>query len=204
MPRVSDAKEKLLEAAGDLVWENGYGATSVDDICRKADVRKGSFYHFFDSKADLELAVLDARWALNRQRLDSCFSPSIPPLQRFEDFFDYVFERQAELQRGCGSVLGCPLFAVGSEVCAHEPAIREKVQSILGTYVQYFESAIRDAHAQGLIEAPDAKAKSKALFAFFQGTMTQARIENSLEPLRTLRDGAFALLGVKQLSTVAA
>ena len=62
MPRVSDAKEKLTEAALGLIWTSGYGATSVDDICAKADVRKGSFYHFFKSKADLEVAALEFRW----------------------------------------------------------------------------------------------------------------------------------------------
>jgi len=193
-----------MEAAGDLIWESGYGATSVDDICRKADVRKGSFYHFFNSKADLEVAVLEAQWAQNRQKLDGIFSPSVPPLKRLEKFFDHVNAGQAGMQTECGSVLGCPLFTIGSEVCAHEPAIREKVQEVLNTYVQYFESAIRDADAAGLINAPDAKAKARILFAYFQGTLTHARIENSLEPLRGLKDGAFALLGVNRLEPATA
>src|SRR5215207_5702556 len=103
MPRVSDAKEKLMDAALDLIWESSYGATSVDDICAKADVRKGSFYHFFRSKAELEIAALEANWARSRQRLDGFFSPATPPLERFGKFFDYVLQRQAELQAECGA-----------------------------------------------------------------------------------------------------
>ncbi|HSH94300.1 MAG TPA: helix-turn-helix domain-containing protein, partial [Roseimicrobium sp.] len=53
MPRISDAKQRLMDAAQNLIWERSYGATSVDDICAKADVRKGSFYHFFRSKSEL-------------------------------------------------------------------------------------------------------------------------------------------------------
>ena len=198
MPRVSDAKEKLMEAAGDLIWESSYGATSVDDICAKAGVKKGSFYHFFKSKSDLEIASLEAAWQESREKLDRVFSPCLPPLERLEKFFDHVANRQAEVQAECGCVLGCPMFAIGSEISTREAGIREKVQAILNSYRQYFESTIRDAHAAGLLVAPDAKEKACILFAYFQGTMTQARIENNVELLRGLKAGAFALLGVKQ------
>ena len=166
-------------------------------------MKKGIFYHFLNSKADLEVAVPEAHWAQNRQKLDAFFSPSVPPLERLAKFFDYVHAGQAGMQTECGSVLGCPLFTIGSEVCAHEPVIREKVKEVLNTYMQYFESAIRDAHAAGLIVAPDAKSTARILFAYFQGTLTHARIENSLEPLRGLEEGAFVLLGVTQLEPAA-
>ena len=71
-------------------------------------------------------------------------------------------------------------------------------------YLKYFESAIRDAHARGLIVAPDAKTKAKALYAYFQGVMAQARIANSLAPLQELKAGVWALLGVRQLEPVEA
>jgi TetR/AcrR family transcriptional repressor of nem operon len=198
MPRVSDAKEKLTEAALGLIWTSGYGATSVDDICAKANVKKGSFYHFFKSKADLEVAALEAHWQLNRQRWNDLFSPAVPPLERFENYFDFVVRRQGELRKEFGSVLGCPMCSVGSEVSATESAIRAKTIEIIERYVKYFESAIRDAHAQGLIVAPNAKSKARALFAYFQGVMAQARIANSLEPLKELKAGAWALLGIRQ------
>ena len=47
MPRVSDMKERLTDAALDLMWENSYGTTSVDSICERAGAKKGSFYYFF-------------------------------------------------------------------------------------------------------------------------------------------------------------
>ena len=57
MGRTSDAKEKLLRVAFDLIWEQSYGAVSVDDICERANVKKGSFYYFFPSKSDLAVAA---------------------------------------------------------------------------------------------------------------------------------------------------
>jgi TetR/AcrR family transcriptional repressor of nem operon len=52
-------KERLTEAAMDLIWENSYGATSVDAICERAGAKKGSFYYFFKSKSELAAAALE-------------------------------------------------------------------------------------------------------------------------------------------------
>jgi len=41
-------KDKLLQVAFDLLWDNSYGSVSVGDICERAGVNKGSFYHFFE------------------------------------------------------------------------------------------------------------------------------------------------------------
>lgn len=203
MPRVSDAKERLTEAAMELIWGNSYGATSVDAICERADVRKGSFYYFFESKSELAAAALEEDWKKRKVDMDGIFSPATPPLERLERYFDYVHARLEELQKKCGSVLGCPLFTLGSEVSTQDQPLRDKVQQILDRKVKYFESAIRDAHAQGLITAPDAKAKAQALFACFQGTLTQARIQNNLGLLRDFKAMALDFLGTKSVGAAA-
>lgn len=197
MPRTSDAKERLTDAAMELIWQNSYGATSVDAICERADVRKGSFYYFFKSKSELAAAALEADWQKRQVDMDRIFSATVPPLERLEHYFDFVHDWLAERQQECGAVLGCPLFSVGSEVSTQDKALRDKVQEILERKAKYFESAIRDAHAQGLIVAPDAKAKAKALFACFQGTLTQARIQNNVELLREFKAMALDLLSAK-------
>src|SRR4051812_48765898 len=164
VPRVSDAKQKLIDAAGELIWESSYGATSVDDICAKAGVKKGSFYHFFKSKADLEVAALEAHWQRSKQMWNDLFSPATPPVERLENYFDFMLKRQTELKEECGSVLGCPMCSVGSEVSTQEAGIRKKAKEIMDRYVKFLESAIRDAHAQGVLVAPDPKAKARSLF----------------------------------------
>ena len=197
MPRTSDANERLMEAATELIWGNSYGATSVDDICKRAGVKKGSFYHFFVSKSDLAVAALEADWAKRKPTLDAIFSPSVSSLERLRNYFDFVAASQATRHAECGSVLGCPLFSLGSEIGTQDHAISAKVREILDRYVRYFESAIRDAHAEGAIVAPDAAAKAKMLFAFFQGTLTQARIRNEPHLLLELQSGAMDLLGIR-------
>jgi TetR/AcrR family transcriptional repressor of nem operon len=192
-------KERLTDAAMELIWENSYGATSVDAICERAGAKKGSFYYFFKSKSQLTAATLEADWNKRKADMDRMFSSTIPPLERFDRYFDYVHDRLAELQKTCGSILGCPLLTIGSEVGTQDQVVRDTVDRILDSKVKYFESAIRDAHAQGLIEAPDPEAKAKMLFACYHGTLTQARIQNDVGLLRDFKDVAKDVLGVKHV-----
>src|SRR5919198_4114152 len=99
MPRVTDMKERLMDAAMDLLWQNSYGATSVDAICERAGAKKGSFYYFFKSKSELAAAALEADWNKKKAQMDSIFSPTIPPLERLERHFDFVYGRFAELHK---------------------------------------------------------------------------------------------------------
>jgi TetR/AcrR family transcriptional regulator, transcriptional repressor for nem operon len=199
MPRTSDMKERLTDAAMDLIWENSYGATSVDAICERAGAKKGSFYYFFKSKSELAAAALEADWNKKKREMDTIFSPTVPPLERFERYFDFVHDRLAELQKKCGSILGCPLLSIGSEVSTQDQVVRDTVDRILDRKINYFISAIRDAHAQGLIVAPDPEAKAKALFACYHGTLAQARIQNDVELLRDFKQVAMDVLGVTQM-----
>jgi TetR/AcrR family transcriptional repressor of nem operon len=198
MGRISNAKQRLMDAVLELIWSGSYGSTTIEQICRKAGVKIGSFYYFFDSKADLALAAIDAAWTEKRHELDALFSSTIPPLDRLRNFCDAGYRFQAEIKAKHGHVLGCPLFALGAEVSTQEDALQKKIQEILEYKRMYLESTIRDAHAAGLIHAPDAAAKSRALAAYYEGLLTQARIEDNVEILREAECGLFDLLGVKQ------
>ena len=202
MPKATDMKERLMDAAMDLLWQNSYGATSVDAICERAGAKKGSFYYFFKSKSELAAAALESDWNKKMAQMDSIFSPTVPPLERLERYFDFVHGRLAELQRKCGSILGCPYVSVGSEVSTQDPVVRETIDRIMDRKMKYFISAVRDAAAQGLIDAPDPEAKAGALFACYQGTVAQARIQNDVELLRQFKHVARDVLGVKRAEAV--
>jgi len=203
MGRVSNAKDRLMKAVGELIWTGSYGSTTIDQICEKAGVKKGSFYYFFDSKADLAVAAVEEDWQRRRPELDAIFSPTIPPLERLRRFYDFGYGFQAEICAKYGCVLGCPLFSVGAEISTQEDRLQKKIQEILEYKRKYLESTIRDAHAAGIIHAPDAAAKSRIVFAYYQGLQTQARIANSLEVLKDALAGTYELLGVKGREAVA-
>jgi len=197
MGRVSDARERLMEAVAELFWTGSYDSTTIDQICEKAGVKKGSFYYFFDGKASLAEAALEAEWEKYRPSLDAIFSAAVPPLERIRKHCEFTLKEQAELKAQHGCVLGCPLCTLGTEISTQEKGLQKKIQEIMAYGLRYLETAVRDAHAAGLIHAPDAESKAKVLHAYHLGLLTQARIQNDLEVLRDLTSATFELLGVK-------
>lgn len=191
-----------MEAVGELIWVGSYGSTTIDQICEKAGVKKGSFYYFFKSKADLAVAALDAEWDARRPDLDGIFSSTVPPLERLRKYCEYGYRLQTQIQAKCGCVLGCPLFSLGSEVSTQEDALRRKIGEFLDRKQKYLESAIRDAHAVGLLNAPDPALKARILFAYYEGLLTEARIKNDLGVLREALRGTYELLAVRELDRV--
>jgi TetR/AcrR family transcriptional regulator, transcriptional repressor for nem operon len=204
MGRTSDAKLKLMQVVVELIWTGSYGSTTIDDICEKAQVKRGSFYYFFDSKADLAVVAIDEEWQRHRPDLDAIFSPVVPPLERLKRYCEYGYRLQSEWKAKCGHVLGCSLFTLGSEVSTQEVQLTKKVQEILDQKRKYLESAIRDAHAAGVIHAPDAAAKARTLFTYYEGQLTEARIQNNLDHLRDAIRGTYELLGIKEPAVAAA
>src|SRR5580698_7066596 len=150
MGRVSDAKERLMESVLELIWTGSYGTTTIDQICEKAGVKKGSFYYFFESKADLAAAAFDGAWEVGRTKLDGIFSATVPPLERLRKYCDFAYEFQSEIKAKYGRVLGCPQVSLGCEVCTQEDALQKRIQVIMDYKCKYIEAAIRDANSAGL------------------------------------------------------
>ena len=198
MGRTSDADQRLMDAAMALMWEGSYGSVTIDQICQRADVKKGSFYYFFKSKAELAVAALEDLWKKEwKPRLDACFSSSIDPLDRLKNYFANIHAGQVELKAKYGRALGCPVFTVGSEVSTSEVDVNATIRDILGRKQRYYQSAIRDAVAQGAIEPCDPVQESLALFALLEGLISQARIMNDPDVLRKLPEMALSMLRVK-------
>ena len=187
-----------MDAALDLMWEESYGAVTIDDICKRADVKKGSFYYFFASKAELAVAALERMWEQEWQpKLDRLFSPSLEPVPRMIAYLEGIYHIHTELKAKHGKVLGCLVCSVGSEVSTQEIDVSAKIREIFARKRRYYESTIRDAMAAGAIDPGDAAQKTLALVGLIEGMVSQARIMNDPEVLRELPAMALALLGVK-------
>jgi TetR/AcrR family transcriptional repressor of nem operon len=194
MGRVSDAKERLLEAMMELIWTGSYGRTSVDHICEHAGVKKGSFYHFFESKSSLALAAIDHGWAEHRLHLEAVFSPETPPLGRILRCFHEFRLEQEDLLAKHGRVLGCPVHSLGAEVATTDPELRDRLQEILAEFLTFYESAIRDGQGDGSVVTGDASMLARMVFAFSEGLLLHARMKNDLAPLDDFEVGALHLL----------
>ena len=185
-----------MNSLTELIWSGSYGSTTIDQICERAGVKKGSFYYFFDSKAALAEEAMRTDWEEYRGNFDRLFSPSLPPLERIHRYCAFEYEEQAKIKREHGHVLGCPLCTLGAEISTLETNLRKMVDEIMDQCRRYFETAIRDAHAAGLIVAPDAFTKSKLIYAYVEGLLTQARIRDDLNLLKDMERGILDSLGV--------
>lgn len=197
MGRVSDAKDRLMEAVTELIWTGSYGSTTIDQICEKAGVKKGSFYYFFDSKAQLAEAAIRVEWDKYRPELDSVFSPTVAPLERIRRYCEMAQREQVELKEKHGYVLGCPMCTLGAEVSTKEVTLCKLVKEIMDQSRLYLETAIRDAQAAGVVNAPDAAVSARIAYAYLEGLMTQARIQNDVNLFSEMFPGVCVILGVK-------
>jgi AcrR family transcriptional regulator len=98
--RGEDTRASILAAATACLAERGYDATSVGEICRRAGVSKGAFYHHFPSKHALFLELLNGWLAeldaqLEATRLQALSVPE--GLLAMAEMFQQVF-RQARGQ----------------------------------------------------------------------------------------------------------
>ncbi|GJM03529.1 MAG: TetR family transcriptional regulator [Rhodomicrobium sp.] len=196
----SDTRQNLIETANELIWLESYNSVSVDDICAKANVKKGSFYHFFPSKADLALATMEYCMQQTIADYDDIFSPRRHPIERLDQMADYLYEKQEKMRIEHGQVCGCPFITLGSELAAKDEAIGEKVRDICAKKLTYYESALRDLIAYKEIDpTTDVKLKAQEIFAFIVGQIILARIKNDLSFIRhSLKSGLRDLVGIQQ------
>ena len=197
----NNTRERLIETAIDLIWRSSYSSVSVDDICKTADVKKGSFYHYFPSKIDLAIAAMDTAFSEFKPLLDEIFSPATPPIQRFEKYIECGYEKQKEIAEQHGMVCGCPMVSLATEMAPQDKAIQDKTDEIIGYKMRYYESTLRDMVAEGVLpQDTDVHVKAQNIYSFFMGQFVMARIQNSLTPLEvnSVRDGLFSIMGVEE------
>src|SRR6266481_5537209 len=117
MGRTSSSQQRLLTAASDLLWEKSYHSVTVDEVCARAGVMKGSLYHFFDSKSALAHAALQHLWGtVAKPAYEERFSRANQPLARIASFLDWLQRLQRQKFRNIGRVLGWPFFNLGCEL----------------------------------------------------------------------------------------
>jgi TetR/AcrR family transcriptional repressor of nem operon len=197
MARATDSRERLIQATLDLIHEQNLATTSVDAICERSGVKKGSFYYFFKSKADLVTAAFEDYFESVRPEYDRMFSATLPPVERLRNYFEFMSRRSHQRKEKLGRVTGCIFTNVGCSCSQEDEPIRAKAQEILGKIFKCFETAIRDGQQDGSIPVKDAKASAEVLFDYIEGVIATARIKNDLSHVDRMGLGAFALLGLE-------
>jgi TetR/AcrR family transcriptional repressor of nem operon len=171
-----DARTRLLDAAMQVIREQGYSATTVDDICGAAGLTKGAFFHHFKSKEDLGVAAT-AHFAEMAEQLfgGAPYHELADPLDRLLGYIDF----RAAILTGPIAGFTCLLGTMVQETFETHPAIREVCGRYISAHAAMLARDIAQAKAR---HAPSASfsAESLALYtqAVIQGAFILAKARN--------------------------
>ena len=195
----TDARMRLLDAAVDVIRVQGYSATTVDDVCHRAGLTKGGFFHHFRSKEDCAVAAA-AHFAARAETLfeSAAFRNYDDPRERVLGYVDF---RKAILQ-GDLPQFTCLLGTMVQEAYDTHPAIRAACDRYISEHAQRLEADIEEAKA---LYAPEAvwSPGSAALFsqAVLQGGFVLAKAKHgpkvAVDCLDHLKRYFEALLGTQ-------
>jgi len=188
----SNTRQRLLKSARDLLYSRSYGNVGVKEICDAAGVQKGSFYHFFPSKQDLALAVLDEYFIELKEYIFSrSFRPEFSPMQQLEHLMENMYEFQKMTKLQTDKTLGCPYSNLVSEMGTLAEPIRQNVSRFFAKVVEEIQSVLQQAIEQNEIEDLDTQATATAMFTYIEGLMLMAKTKNDPEIVKTLGSALF-------------
>ena len=195
MNHQSDTYERIIESAQELMHASSYSDVGVAAICEKANVKKGSFYHFFPSKQDLTLAVIDKNAANLKTRLiDKAFDSTLPPLDRLQRFMDLTIEMQTQIYQQTGHVYGCPFGNLATEMSTQDEDIRKKLEKSFSNLDALFRNSLQEAVENNeLDKINDVDATAQAMLAYLEGAMMLAKTQNNPALLKQLLPAALQI-----------
>jgi TetR/AcrR family transcriptional regulator, transcriptional repressor for nem operon len=179
----SSARDKLLQSALKLIRTKGFGATTVDDLCRDAGVTKGAFFHHFKSKED---AAVEATRYWNRTTgalfANAEYHKHEDPLDQVIAYIDF---RAALLDMGGLPDVTCLLGTTVQETFETNPALREACDVGITGHAETIEAMIAAAKAR---HAPKATWSTQSLAlhtqAVIQGAFIVAKARNDIDVAR--------------------
>ncbi len=187
MKASTDTRQRLLDSARELLYSRSYGNVGVKEICDMAGVQKGSFYHFFPSKQELTLAVLDEFFIISKQEIFSrSFRPEWSGMQQLNALLENIYVFQKGTKEQIGKTLGCPYGNMSSEMSTQDEIIRQRLNGLLQQMEMSLKTALDKALHEGEISPCNTAATAAAMFAFIEGLMLLAKTRNDPELIREI------------------
>lgn len=178
MPKPQVAKEKLLNAALSLIREKGFSATTVDDLCARAGVTKGAFFHYFKSKDELGVAAAEHWSAVTGALFEH--APYHRPEDPLERVLAYI-EFRRTLLRGEISEFTCVVGTMVQETYDKHPEIRDACAASIfghaGTLVADIDAAMAK---HGTVDDFTAESLAAHTQAVLQGAFILAKAKNDV------------------------
>ena len=188
----SATRDDLVQAGIGIFTEQGFASTGIDAVLREVGVPKGSFYHYFASKEEFGLAVIDGYARHYDDKLARRFGDTrIPPLDRFSGFL-------AEARRGMRKHdfrRGCLVGNLGQEFGSAHELFAKRLVTVLKGWQRVVGACLREAQAAGELAATAEVNKLAEVFWIgWEGAVMRARLERSSRPLDIFMESYLAQL----------
>lgn len=179
-----NTKDKLIDAAVALIAVKGFNSTGIAEILNQVNVPKGSFYHYFKSKDDLGLAVIDHYGHLLREGLATALETTQgSPLTRLRLYFDGVLVYFGEHFGRCNCLLG----NLGQELALQSDAMRHAIYRHYEGVELLIADCLSEAKSSGeLAPGADTHLLARQFFAAWEGCLIRAKLQQSTQPLEEL------------------
>lgn len=174
-------RDKLIDTGAELITQQGYNATGINAVLKACGVPKGSFYHYFSSKEDFGLAVIE-HFAndYDASLVALLEDPMTPPLERLQRYFAVSRAYMSEHDHATGCLIG----NLGQELAGQSVRFREALNSAFQRWEARFAHCLQAAQHQGaLSEALDAHQLASFILSGWEGAILRAKTLKSDAPM---------------------
>jgi AcrR family transcriptional regulator len=167
--RSEETRSRILEAAVKLFSNHGYNRASVDDICSEAGISKGAFYHHFESKQALFLALLDGWLQAIDKAIEASKDQTAPEtFMQMTEAFPYVFATADE---------GLPMFFEFWLQASRDKKVWEASIAPYRRYHKYFTSLIQKGVEEGSFVEVDPELAARMIVSTAMGLFLQSLLD---------------------------
>lgn len=181
------ARQKILDAAATLFYNDGITATGINTVTAKADVAKMSLYNNFSSKGELVDAYIAARhqeWLdLYQKRLEKTKTAKEAIWAVFDAYQDHAEFAYEKGFRGCGLLNAAAEFPANS---SGRNAVRQHKEQVEVIVAEHLNRLLKDSQRVSYIAAQ--------LSFLLEGSMARAGLEGSSRQLQLARQMAEDIL----------
>jgi TetR/AcrR family transcriptional regulator, transcriptional repressor for nem operon len=189
-PKGQRTRERIVQAAAELVAEKGAMAMSLDDVGTRAAASRSQLYHYFDNRADLIRAVVNATSDAIVGGQDELLL-DVADWSGIERWMDALVAIQVQRQaRG-----GCPLGSLAGQLAERDALARAALADGLGRWQDSVRRSLEALQARGeLRDDADPDALAATTMALIQGGLLLTQVRRDPQQLRVALDAALTLL----------
>ncbi|MBE9054223.1 TetR family transcriptional regulator C-terminal domain-containing protein [Nostocales cyanobacterium LEGE 11386] len=187
-----DTKLALIKAGRRIIVEKGYNHTGIQEILLAVGVPKGSFYHFFSSKEEFGLAIIDYDSQMHDRIVEQYLGDtSLTPLNRIKRYFTFKLEEFETLQYREGCLFG----NLSQEMADQNDPFRIRLQEAIDRWHGQFADCIQAAQDSGEIST-QYSARDLAEFCLnsWEGALLQMKLAKSDAPLKNYVQFMFGVI----------